>query len=47
MAAHRGSRLWELFLDDTRVVKVAFGVPDSMLAHFRMGWPLPVQVDAL
>ncbi len=34
-------------LDDTRVVKVAFGVPDSMLAHFRTGSPLPVQVDAL
>jgi multidrug efflux pump subunit AcrA (membrane-fusion protein) len=34
-------------LDDTRVVKVAFGVPDSMLAHFRMGASLPVQVDAL
>ena len=34
-------------LDDTRVVKVAFGVPDSMLAHFRMGWPLPVQIDAV
>jgi len=34
-------------LDDTRVVKVAFGVPDNMLAKFRMGSPLPVQVDAL
>ncbi|MBV8831006.1 MAG: efflux RND transporter periplasmic adaptor subunit, partial [Acidobacteriaceae bacterium] len=34
-------------LDDTRVVKVAFGVPDSMLAHFRMGMPLPVQIEAL
>jgi RND family efflux transporter MFP subunit len=34
-------------LDDTRVVKFAFGVPDSMLARFRMGSPLPVQVDAL
>jgi len=34
-------------VDDTRVVKVAFGVPDSMLADFRMGSPLPVQVDAI
>jgi RND family efflux transporter MFP subunit len=34
-------------LADTRVVKVAFGVPDSMLAHFRMGSPLPVQIDAV
>jgi RND family efflux transporter MFP subunit len=34
-------------LDDTRVVKVAFGVPDSMLAHFRMGLPLPVQIEAI
>jgi RND family efflux transporter MFP subunit len=34
-------------LDDTRVVKVAFGVPDSMLAHFRMGSPLPVQIEAI
>ena len=33
-------------LDDTRVVKVAFGVPDSMLAHFTMGSPLPVQIEA-
>jgi RND family efflux transporter MFP subunit len=34
-------------LDDTRVVKVAFGVPDSMLAHFSMGSPLPVQIEAI
>jgi RND family efflux transporter MFP subunit len=34
-------------LDDTRVVKVAFGVPDSMLAHFSMGSPLPVQIEAV
>lgn len=34
-------------LDDTRVVKVDFGVPDSMLAHFKMGVPVPVQVEAL
>jgi RND family efflux transporter MFP subunit len=34
-------------LDDTRVVKVAFGVPDSMLVHFTMGSPLPVQIEAV
>jgi RND family efflux transporter MFP subunit len=34
-------------LDDTRVVKVAFGVPDSTLAHFRMGSSLPVQIEAI
>lgn len=34
-------------LDDTRVVKVNFGVPDSMLAHFRMGCPVPVEVEGL
>ena len=34
-------------LDDTRVVKVAFGVPDSMLAHFSIGSPLPVQIEAV
>ena len=34
-------------LDDTRVVKVNFGVPDSMLAHFKMGAPVPVEVEAL
>ena len=34
-------------LDDTRVVKVNFGVPDSMLAHFRMGSPVPVEVEGL
>jgi RND family efflux transporter MFP subunit len=34
-------------LDDTRFVKVAFGVPDSMLAYFTMGSPLPVQIEAI
>ena len=34
-------------LDDTRFVKVAFGVPDSMLSHFVMGSPLPVQIEAI
>jgi RND family efflux transporter MFP subunit len=34
-------------LDDTRVVKVAFGIPDSMLAHFSVGSPLPVQLEAV
>jgi len=34
-------------LDDTRVVKVNFGVPDSMLAHFKMGAPVPVELEAL
>lgn len=34
-------------LDDTRVVKFAFGVPDSMLAHFKMGTAVPVQAEAL
>ncbi len=34
-------------LDDTRVVKVNFGVPDSMLAHLKLGAPVPVQLDAL
>jgi len=34
-------------LDDTRFVKVAFGVPDSMLSHFAMGSPLPVQIEAI
>jgi RND family efflux transporter MFP subunit len=34
-------------LDDIRVVKVAFGVPDSMLSHFRMGSPLSVEVEGL
>ncbi|MBV8863798.1 MAG: HlyD family secretion protein, partial [Acidobacteriaceae bacterium] len=30
-----------------RFVKVAFGVPDSMLSHFAMGSPLPVQIEAI
>jgi RND family efflux transporter MFP subunit len=34
-------------LDDTRVVKVNFGVPDSMLAHLKLGSALPVQLQAL
>jgi len=34
-------------LDDTRVVKVDFGVPDNMLAHFRMGSPVPVELEAV
>jgi RND family efflux transporter MFP subunit len=34
-------------LDDTRVVKVNFGVPDSMLANLKLGAPVPVELDAL
>jgi RND family efflux transporter MFP subunit len=34
-------------LDDIRVVKVNFGVPDNMLSHFKVGLPLPVQIEAL
>ena len=34
-------------LDDTRVVKVNFGVPDSMLAHLKLGAVVPVQLEAL
>ncbi|MBV8552779.1 MAG: efflux RND transporter periplasmic adaptor subunit [Acidobacteriaceae bacterium] len=34
-------------LDDIRAVKVNFGVPDNMIARFRMGSPIPVEVDAL
>ncbi len=34
-------------LDDARVVKVNFGVPDGMLAHLKLGAPAPVQLDAL
>lgn len=34
-------------LDDTRVVKVNFGVPDNMLARFKLGAPIPVVVEAL
>jgi RND family efflux transporter MFP subunit len=33
-------------LDDTRVVKVNFGVPDSMLAHLKLGAAVPVQLEA-
>jgi RND family efflux transporter MFP subunit len=34
-------------LDDTRVVKVNFGVPDSMLTHLKLGAAVPVQLQAL
>jgi RND family efflux transporter MFP subunit len=34
-------------LDDTRVVKVIFGVPDSMLAYLKLGAPVPVLLEAL
>jgi RND family efflux transporter MFP subunit len=34
-------------LDDTRVVKVNFGVPESMLAHLKLGAAVPVQLEAL
>ena len=34
-------------LDDIRLVKVAFGVPDNMLVHFKIGSPVPVEIEAL
>lgn len=34
-------------LDDIRVVKVNFGVPDTMLASLKLGAEVPVQVEAL
>jgi RND family efflux transporter MFP subunit len=34
-------------LDDTRVVKVNFGVADSMLAELKLGSAVPVRVEAL
>ncbi len=34
-------------LDDTRVVKVNFGVPDNMLGYLKLGAELPVRVEAL
>ena len=34
-------------LDDTRVVKVNFGIPDIMLAHLKLGAAVPVQLEAL
>jgi RND family efflux transporter MFP subunit len=34
-------------LDDTRVVKVNFGVPDRMLANLKLGAAVPVQLQAL
>lgn len=34
-------------LDDTRVVKVNFGVPDRMLENLKLGVPVPVQLQAL
>jgi RND family efflux transporter MFP subunit len=33
-------------LDDTRVVKVNFGVPDSMLAYLKLGAEVPVRLEA-
>jgi RND family efflux transporter MFP subunit len=33
-------------LDDTRVVKVNFGVPESMLAYLKLGAEVPVRLDA-
>jgi multidrug resistance efflux pump len=32
---------------DTRVVKVEFGVPDNMVAHFKTGASVPVELEAL
>jgi len=34
-------------LDDTRVVKVNFGVPESMLAYLKLGAEVPVRLEAL
>ncbi|MGO4212838.1 efflux RND transporter periplasmic adaptor subunit [Terriglobus sp. 2YAB30_2] len=34
-------------LDDTRFVKVNFGVPDTMLAYLKPGAEVPVRLDAL
>ena len=34
-------------LDDISVVKVNFGVPDSMLAYLKLGTEVPVRVEAL
>lgn len=34
-------------LDDTRVVKVNFGVPDNMLAYLKLGAEVPVRLEAL
>lgn len=34
-------------LDDTRLVKVNFGVPDNMLAHLKLGAAVPVRLEAL
>jgi RND family efflux transporter MFP subunit len=34
-------------LDDTRVVKLSFGVPDSMLSHLKLGAAVPVRLEAL
>jgi RND family efflux transporter, MFP subunit len=34
-------------LDDTRVVKMNFGVPDNMLAYLKLGAAVPVQLEAL
>lgn len=34
-------------LDDVRVVKLNFGVPDNMLAYLKLGAEVPVRLDAL
>ena len=34
-------------LEDTRVVKLDFGVPDSILGHLKLGSEVPVRLDAL
>lgn len=34
-------------LDDTRVVKVNFGVPDNMLGYLKLGAEVPVRLEAL
>jgi RND family efflux transporter MFP subunit len=34
-------------LDDTRVVKVNFGVPDNMLGYLKLGAQVPVRLEAL
>jgi RND family efflux transporter MFP subunit len=32
---------------DTRIVKMQFGVPDTMLSHFKIGASVPVDIDGL
>lgn len=34
-------------LDDTRVVKLNFGVPESMLAYLKLGAEVPVRLEAI